>query len=144
MLVSMNASTGMELLPSPIDAADPGSHLGEQLEEVAAGFCSLFLFAGKFVQIAPHQTVYRGVLFHGKRFGAALFARTCRRKEKESKSPPQPPQVAPQDESQGRPRRLDSGGAPCPLRHSSIPTSLSIRSRRIRQRRKSATKRGSC
>jgi hypothetical protein len=55
----------MELLPSPIDAADPGSHLGEQLEEVAAGFCSLFLFAGKFVQIAPHQTVYRGVLFHG-------------------------------------------------------------------------------
>src|SRR5207247_9123123 len=65
MLVSMNASTGMELLPSPIDAADPGSHLGEQLEEVAAGFCSLFLFACKFVQISPYQTVYRGVLFHG-------------------------------------------------------------------------------
>jgi hypothetical protein len=56
--------TGMELLSSPIDAADSGPHFGEQFEQVATRFCAFSLFAVEFVQIASDEATYGGVLFN--------------------------------------------------------------------------------
>jgi hypothetical protein len=47
-----------------MDATDATSHFGKQLQEIAARFRSLSLFAGKLVEITTYQPVYRGVLFH--------------------------------------------------------------------------------
>jgi hypothetical protein len=44
----------------------------------------------------------------------AIFARTRRRKEKKRKSASRPAQIAPQNEGESRPHRLDSREAPCP------------------------------
>jgi hypothetical protein len=61
----MKASTGMELLARPVDAADPGFHFRKQLQEIAPRFLPLFLFSREFVEIMADQAVYRCILFHG-------------------------------------------------------------------------------
>jgi hypothetical protein len=53
----------MDFLSGPIDATDPGSHLWEELQQMATRLCSFFLFACELMQIAPHKAIHRGVLF---------------------------------------------------------------------------------
>jgi hypothetical protein len=55
----------MEFLARPVDATDPGFHLGKQFQEIASRFFPLFLFARELVKITTNQAVYGGVLFNG-------------------------------------------------------------------------------
>jgi hypothetical protein len=47
-----------------MDAANSGSHFGEQFQQIAARFGSFSVFAGEFVQIVPNEAIYGSVLFN--------------------------------------------------------------------------------
>lgn len=74
MLVSVNVSTRVKLLSSPIDTADPGFQVGEQFEQMAASFGPFVLLVCQFVETASDETIHRGVLHEN--IATKKFAKT--------------------------------------------------------------------